>query len=69
MREGTPLNPAVPLLRHDGQTVTCGTFTPVDESLPPVLVVGSLASEARLTRLALRHSLEPRALILLAREG
>lgn len=69
MSEAKPGTLAVPLLRHDGQTSTCGTYIPEDESLPPVLVVGSLASEARLTRLALRHSLEPRALILLAREG
>jgi hypothetical protein len=63
------IGPTVPLVHHVGQTDACGTYIPEDESLPPVLVVGSLASEPRLTRLALRHSLEPRTLILLAREG
>lgn len=55
----------VPVLRHDGPTETCGTFTPEDDS-PLVLLIGSRASALRICDLAKRHSLDPRALLAFA---
>jgi hypothetical protein len=68
---GLPASPIssaspVPVLHHDGATNTCGTFTPEDAS-PAVLVIGSGASAERISRLAQRHGLDPRALMLFAR--
>ena len=56
------------ILRHAGQSETCGTFTPEDQGAP-VMLVGSLAGIDRLTKLAQRHGIEPRTLIDYARKG
>jgi hypothetical protein len=46
------------MLQHAGDTATCGTFTPEDDS-PTALVIGARASKRAVQRLAERHRLQP----------
>lgn len=62
------LKAPAPILRHAGCTDHCGTFTPEDDS-PPVLLIGSRASDERLERLAAKHGFDSRTLVYFARNG
>lgn len=68
MHVQSPQSPAVPVLRHAGDAETCGTFTPEDDS-PPVLMIGSRASDERIAKLAARHGIDPRVLVMFARQA
>lgn len=56
------------MLQHAGDCATCGTFTPEDDG-PTAIVIGSRAPLDSLRRLAVKHRLEPEALIAFAHGG
>lgn len=49
-----------PELHFGGQNDKCMLFTPEDDS-PRVLMIGSLVSDERLERVALKYGLDPEA--------
>ena len=60
--------PVVPLLQHAGRSDQCGTFTP-EEDGPPVVIVGTLASDESISNVARRHGLDFHLVQAFARKG
>ena len=59
--------PVVPVLRHDGNTDLCGTWTGEEEDAAPVLIIGRQAPDAKIQRLAAKHGMDALALKNFAR--
>lgn len=68
MTDSATRSPVVPVLRHAGDTTTCSTFTPEDDS-QPVVFVGSRASAEQIGSLCHRHGLDCELVQAFARKG